>query len=95
MMKYLAGGLLVAALATPAFAAPPGAASDSAAAERDATHYVVIDTVGICSVIDAEPSAGLKLIGEKDGYAQQADAEKFLTQSAEDKAGCKDIIEPV
>jgi hypothetical protein len=78
-------GLLLAGLATPAFAAQ----------ESDTTHYVVLDTVGICSVINAEPSAGLKVIGNKDGYKKEAAAREFLLEEAKGSDQCKDIIQPV
>jgi hypothetical protein len=30
-----------------------------------AKHYVVLDTVGNCALVDAKPGAGLKIIGDK------------------------------
>ena len=47
MKPYAVAGLLLIGLATPALAA--------------AQHYAVEDTVGNCSVIDARPSADLKI----------------------------------
>ena len=48
MKPYAVAGLLLIGLATPALAA--------------AQHYAVEDTVGNCSVIDARPSADLKIL---------------------------------
>ena len=47
MKSYVIAGLMLVGLATPALAA--------------AQHYAVEDTVGNCSVIDARPSANLKI----------------------------------
>ena len=47
MKSYAVAGLLLVGLATPALAA--------------SQHYAVKDTVGNCSVIDARPSANLRL----------------------------------
>jgi hypothetical protein len=75
MKSYLAAGLLLVSLATPAFAAEQ--------------HYAVEDTVGNCSVIDARPSptkiSGLTLLGNKNGYDITAAAEKALSSGA----GCQ------
>jgi hypothetical protein len=53
-------------------------------------HYVVLDEVGHCSVIDAKPSAGsgLKIVGDR-GYTSLESANKALKGS---KAECKDEI---
>ena len=51
-----------------------------------AKHYVVLDPVGNCAVIDAKPTDGLKIIGDKDGYASLESANKALKDS---KAECK------
>jgi hypothetical protein len=82
MREYLTTGLLIAGLCTPALAQ-----------EQDA-NYVVLDTVGVCSVINAEPSAGLKVIGKESGYVDEAAAEKFLLEEAKGSDQCKGIIEP-
>jgi hypothetical protein len=80
MKPYVAAGLLIVALATPAVAA--------------GQHYAVVDTVGNCSVINTKPSpfniSGLKILGDKIGYSSPATAEKVL------KSGnweCKGMIE--
>ena len=79
MKAYIAAGLLLVGLATPAFAAEQ--------------HYAVKDTVGNCSVIDARPSAtknsGLTLLGNKGGYDSEASAQKALSSGS----GCKGMIE--
>ena len=64
MKPYAVAGLLLIGLATPALAA--------------AQHYAVEDTVGNCSVIDARPSADLKILGNKGGYDSVAAAQKAL-----------------
>ena len=78
MKAYIAAGLLLVGLATPAFAAQ---------------HYAVKDTVGNCSVIDARPSAtknsGLTLLGNKGGYDSEASAQKALSSGS----GCRGLIE--
>jgi hypothetical protein len=45
----------------------------------------VLDTVGNCSVIDAKPSAGLKIIGDKGGYASPASAKRAMNNEAKCK----------
>jgi hypothetical protein len=50
-----------------------------------ARHYLVLDTVGNCSVIDAKPSAGLKIIGDKGGYASPASANRAMNNEAKCK----------
>ena len=65
MKPYAVAGLLLIGLATPALAA--------------AQHYAVEDTVGNCSVIDARPSADLKILGNNGGYDSVAAAKKALS----------------
>jgi hypothetical protein len=55
-----------------------------------AKHYVVVDTVGNCAVVDAKPANGLKIIGDKSGYASLEAANQALKDS---KAKCKDMVE--
>jgi hypothetical protein len=81
MKRYVTAGLLLVSLATPALAESLAArdAQDTAPnysydAKR---HYAVEDTVGNCAVLDATPSADLKILGDRSGYdsvkaAQQA-----------------------
>ena len=52
-------------------------------------HYVVLDTVGNCAVVDARPGDGLEIIGDKDGYASLESANKTLKDA---KAKCKDVV---
>jgi hypothetical protein len=75
MKSYLIAGLMLVGLATPALAA--------------AQHYAVEDTVGNCSVIDARPSANLKILGNKGGYDSVAAAQKALGSGS----GCKGMID--
>jgi hypothetical protein len=55
-----------------------------------AKHYVVVDTVGNCAVVDAKPADGLKIIGDMGGYASLESAKKALKDA---KAECKDSVE--
>ena len=55
-----------------------------------AKHYVVVDTVGNCAVVDAKPGDGLKVIGDKGGYASSESANKALKDA---RAECKDSVE--
>jgi hypothetical protein len=48
----------------------------------------VLDTVGNCSVIDAKPSAGLKIIGDEGGYASPASAIRAMNNEAK----CKGVV---
>jgi len=54
-----------------------------------ARHYVVMDTVGNCAVVDAKPADGLKIIGDKNGYASSEAANKTLSNA---KAECKGSV---
>ena len=54
-----------------------------------AKHYVVVDPVGNCAVVDAKPADGLKVIGDKDGYASSESANKALNDA---KAECKGSV---
>ena len=54
-----------------------------------AQHYAVEDTVGNCSVIDARPSANLKILGNKGGYDSVAAAQKALGSGS----SCKGMID--
>jgi hypothetical protein len=82
MKTYLSAGLALIALAAPALATPALAAE----------HFAVVDTVGTCSVIDIKPGphSGLRLLGDKRGYANVADAKKALKSVG---AKCKAIID--
>ncbi len=57
-----------------------------------AKYYVEMDTVGNCSVVDSKPSAsaGMTILGDKGGYASQADAAKAL--KALPKGKCKGVV---
>ena len=54
-----------------------------------ARHYVVMDTVGNCAVVDAKPADGLKIIGDENGYASSEAANKTLSNA---KAECKGSV---
>jgi hypothetical protein len=60
----------------------PEAPSASVAPSTTARHYLVI---GNCSLIDAKPNGGLKIVGEKGGYASKEGA----NQAMKDEAKCK------
>jgi hypothetical protein len=79
-MRALVSTLLIAGPATTALAA------------QAAKFYVVKDTVGLCSVIEGEPSAGLTPIAEKGGYDSR-DAGKKALQEVKEKAGCQGVVE--
>ncbi len=70
MRKYLAASLLLVGFSIPAFAA----------GQAPVEHFVVMDTVGNCSVVDSHPSSasGMKILGEKNGYSNESDAQKAL-----------------
>ena len=53
-----------------------------------AKHYIVLDTAGNCAVVDDQPGAGVKIIGDKGGYALLESANKALKDF---RAECKDI----
>lgn len=79
-MKKMTMALIAAAvIATPALAA-------------GAKYYVEQDTVGNCSVIDSKPAttAGMTILGNKDGYASKDAAKKALNDLPKDK--CKGIV---
>ena len=69
---------------------PSGSQGASVLPPAVAKHYVVVDTVGNCAVVDAKPADGLKIIGDKGGYASLESANKALKEA---KAECKDTVE--
>jgi hypothetical protein len=79
MRKWAITSVLVATLTTSALAA-------------GTKYYVEIDTVGNCSVVDSKPSAGsgMKLMGDKGGYASKEEAAKALKALPSGK--CKGIV---
>ena len=72
-MRYAVGSLL-ALLATTALAASP-------------RYYIVVGTGGYCSVVDSKPGAnsGLRIIGDKAGYADLYAAKRTLKGIPEDQ----------
>ena len=75
-MRYAVGSLLVLLFATTALAASP-------------RYYVVVGTGGYCSVVDSKPDAhsGLRIIGDKGGYAGLYTAKRALKSIPEDECG--------
>jgi hypothetical protein len=69
---------------------PSGSHAASAPPPATARHYVVVDTVGSCTVVDAKPADGLKIIGDNNGYTSSDSANKALKDA---KAECKDSVE--
>ena len=69
----------------------PPSKSPSAAVPPSATakHYVVVDTVGNCAIVDDKPADGLEILGDRDGYASSASADKALKDA---KAKCKGVV---
>jgi hypothetical protein len=55
-----------------------------------AKHYVVVDPVGNCAVVDAKPADGLEIIGDKGGYHALEAAKQALKDV---KAQCKEMVE--
>jgi hypothetical protein len=80
MKNWMIPVLLTVGLATTAYAA------------EAVKFYVVKDTVGLCSVVEGKPSAGLTQIAEKGGY-ESRDAGKKALQEISDKAGCQGVVE--
>lgn len=80
MTKYLTTFVLVLCVAGPALAAT----------QSRTGHFAVKDAVGNCAVVDTLPSkvSGLRIVGNKAGYASVADAQKPLG------SGCIGKIEP-
>jgi hypothetical protein len=70
---------------------PNGSPGASVAPRATAMHYVVLDEVGHCTVVDSKPSAGssLKIVGDQDGYTSLETAKKALENS---EAECKNVV---
>lgn len=78
MTKYLTTFVLVLCVAGPALAAT----------QSRTGHFAVKDAVGNCAVVDTLPSkvSGLRIVGNKAGYASVADAQKPLARAASAKS---------
>jgi len=63
-----------------------------ALAQDSAKYYVVVDTVGNCSVIEGRVSTGKTAIAEKSGYDAKDAAMKALEEVAGDAETCKDVV---
>jgi hypothetical protein len=70
---------------------PSGSPSAQVRPPAAVIHYVVLDPVGNCAVVDSKPSAGsgLKIIGDKGGYGSSESASEALKDS---KVKCKNAI---
>jgi hypothetical protein len=66
---------------------PSGSPAAPVGPPATAKHYVVVDPVGNCAVVDAKPADGLKIIGDKGGYASLE-----ATNEALKEAKCKDVV---
>ena len=79
MKKTLIFVIALISLAVPALAA-------------GAKFYVEMDTVGNCSVVDSKPSAsaGMTILGDKNGYTSKEDATKALKALPSGK--CKGVV---
>jgi hypothetical protein len=69
---------------------PSGGQAASVPSPATARHYVVVDTVGNCAVVDAKPADGLKIVGDKDGYTSSESADTALKDAG---AECKGLVE--
>ena len=74
MKQYAIAGLIVLAFTAPAFA--------------KTKYYVVMDTVHNCSVVEAKPSAGLKVL--KGGLPSEDAAKQALAKMSKK---CKGVVE--
>jgi hypothetical protein len=68
----------------------PSATYQERPSSGTANHYVVVDPVGNCAVVDARPADGLKVIGDKVGYPSAEAANEALKHA---KAECKSSVE--
>jgi hypothetical protein len=80
MQRSVLALVVLAALASPALA------------QESAKYYVVVDTVGNCSVIEGSVSTGKTAIAEKSGYDAKDAAMKALEEIAADEEHCKDVV---
>lgn len=68
-----------------------GLAVPASAAEA-VKHYVVIDTVGNCSVIEGKVSTGKTPIGQESGYDSRDAAKQAFDELTKDEAQCEGVI---
>jgi hypothetical protein len=80
MRNTIFATLLLVAVASPALAA------------ENAKWFLVVDTVGNCSVIEGSVGAGKTALGEQDGYASKDEAMKALDELANAKDTCEGIV---
>jgi hypothetical protein len=76
MKAYIVASLLTVGLAMPAFAAEK--------------YFMTVDTVGNCSVIQGNPSAGQTKTA---GYDSAEAADKALAEARKDTEKCKGVVE--
>jgi|SRR6516162_4443716 len=69
---------------------PNGSQVASVPSPATTRHYVVVDPVSNCAVVDAKPADGLKIIGDENGYTSSEAANKALKDA---KAQCKNSVE--
>jgi len=81
MNKYLIATTIIFSLAGAAFAPPQDAQ------KSPSKHFALKDTVGVCSIIDVQPSkaSDLKILGNKSGYASEKEALGALSSGCSDK----------
>ena len=65
---------------------PPSGGQRVSVQPATAKHYVVVDPVGNCTVVDAKPADGLKIAGDKLGYTSLEAANQALK-------ACKEFVE--
>lgn len=98
MKKLAIASVLLLGLTAPAFAASSMSQQDSKDTNPNfsyqaKSHWAVIDTVGNCAVIDAQPgsydTSGLKILGNKNGYPSFSEAKNELNSN---KGVCKGMV---
>ena len=70
---------------------PPSSSGPSVSVVPRSVHYVVVDEVGHCTVVDSKPSAGsrLKIVGDQDGYTTLESASEALKDTKDE---CKNVV---
>lgn len=80
MKKYMIACLFITGLASPALA-------------EETRYFLVYDTVGLCSVLEGQPSAGQMAFGSAEGYSTEKDAKNALETARNDPEKCKGVVE--
>ena len=81
MTKYMIASALVFGLALPALA------------KEKVRYFLVYDTVGLCSVLEGEPSEGKIAFGNPKGFDSEEKARDALKVARDDPEKCKGVIE--